>query len=218
MDLSFRLFLALKGKMFNKIPVEALTLNIHLEWALWAGQEARRHSVFDTFSKFLQPPTDINILYKYVRFWKILHWICTNLGPVATDPRKLYKLLVVSTGQSGQGMSHYHYGQVVLGMPGLDHILLLRKCVYIRLISTKLLWTLNEWCFQKKEEHKKAIPNAHICASGGGHNLGARACKACRYFLYVLLVTLPENSAYWHLTSNWGCEYNEICWVTNCRQ
>ena len=140
------------------------------------------------------------------------------LGPIAPDPGRFYKLLIVDTGQSGHGMSHYHYGQIVLGMPRLDHILLLRKCVYIRLILRKLLWTLNEWCFQKKEEHKKAIPNAHICASGGGHNLGARACKACRYFLYVLLVTLPENSAYWHLTSNWGCEYNEICWVTNCRE
>ena len=48
---------------------------------------------------------------------------------MATDPRKLYKLLIVSTGQSGQGMSHYHYGEIVLVMPGLDHILLLRKCV-----------------------------------------------------------------------------------------
>ena len=140
------------------------------------------------------------------------------LGPMAPDPGRFYKLLIVDTGESGHGMSHYHYGQIVLGMPRLHHILLLRKCVYIRLILRKLLWTLNEWCFQKKEEHKKAIPNAHICASGGGHNLGARACKACRYFLYVLLVTLPENSAYWHLTSNWGCEYNEICWVTNCRE
>ena len=51
-----------------------------------------------------------------------MHNCDTYIGPCLAA--KLYKLLIVDTGQSGHGVPHYHDGQVALLIPGPQQILL----------------------------------------------------------------------------------------------
>ena len=51
-----------------------------------------------------------------------MHHCDTYIGPCLAA--KLYKLLIVDTGQSGHGVPHYHDGQVAILVPRPRYILL----------------------------------------------------------------------------------------------